>query len=183
MGILSHKSNSFAVLLCASILLSPIGAGSGEAIEEYRLKGAFLFNFAKFVSWPGSLTEELTSLRVCVDGSPEARNALMLSLEGKSAVGLPIEVHGLEARASATTCQVVFATRDAGSQAPELSRSLSGHPVLLVGESPGFAREGGMIGSIAENARLRFDANLAAVEKAGLKVSSHLLKLARVVGN
>ncbi|MCP5059847.1 MAG: YfiR family protein [bacterium] len=183
MGILSRRFDTLAVLLSASILFAPMGAGSGEAVEEYRLKAAFLYNFAKFVSWPANLTEGLSSLQVCVAGSSEARDAVMASLTGKSAIGLPIEVRGLEGQAAAARCQLVFSTRDAGSQASQLSQSVSGRPVLLVGESPGFARKGGMIGFVEENSKLRFEVNLAEVEKAGLKVSSRLLKLARVVDN
>lgn len=183
MGILIGRHDSLALLLCASILFAPISAGSGEAVEEYRLKGAFLYNFAKFVSWPPNLTEGLSSLQVCVDGSSEARDAITASLAGKSAVGLPIKVRGLDAHAAAKSCQLVFATRDAGSQATQLAQSVSGRPVLLVGESPGFARNGGMIGFIEEQSKLRFEVNLAEVEKAGLKISSHLLKLAHVVDN
>ena len=27
-------------------------SGYGQAIEEYKVKAAFLYNFAKFVEWP-----------------------------------------------------------------------------------------------------------------------------------
>lgn len=183
MGLLSRERVAIVSLVCASILLSPFGVRGGEAVEEYRLKGAFLYNFAKFVSWPSELTEGLAALRICVNGPRATQNALKASLDGKVVVGLPIEVRAIGANASAKGCQLVFASRDAGVNARQLARAVSGRPVLLVGESKGFARGGGMIGFVEENAKLRFEVNLAAVERAGLRVSSHLLKLARVVVN
>ncbi|MCP3983029.1 MAG: YfiR family protein [bacterium] len=183
MGILRRRHIAFASLICVSFLLTPIGARGGEAVEEYRLKGAFLYNFAKFVSWPGNLTEELASLQVCVNGPASAHDAIKTSLAGKAAAGLPIEVRALGEEASAVDCQVIFTTRDGTASTPRIARFVSDQPVLLVGESHEFARNGGMIGFVEENAKLRFEVNLEAVEQAGLRISSHLLKLARMVDN
>jgi hypothetical protein len=56
-----------------------------------------------------------------------------------------------------------------------------GRGVLTVGEGVPFVREGGMIGFVIDNRRVRFDINQAAVEAAGLKMSSKLLSVAREV--
>jgi preprotein translocase subunit Sec61beta len=52
--------------------------------------------------------------------------------------------------------------------------------VLTVGESEAFARQGGMIRFFEEDNRLRFEINPTAAEKVGLRISSKLLKLARI---
>jgi hypothetical protein len=55
--------------------------------------------------------------------------------------------------------------------------------VLVVGESEGFARAGGVIGFTVEGGTVGFEVNRAAAERAGLTISSRLLKLSRVVGD
>jgi hypothetical protein len=57
----------------------------------------------------------------------------------------------------------------------------SGGTVLTIGETDRFAQAGGMIRLIIDEGRVRFDVNIVSAERAGLKVSSQLLKLARKV--
>jgi YfiR/HmsC-like len=60
----------------------------------------------------------------------------------------------------------------------------SGRPVLTVGETQHFARDGGIIGSRLEEKKVRFGINLNEAEQAQLKISAKLLSLAKtVLGN
>ena len=55
--------------------------------------------------------------------------------------------------------------------------------MLTVGESEHFVQDGGMIGFLLEENKIRFEINLEAAEHAKLKLSSRLLALAkRVLG-
>jgi hypothetical protein len=54
-------------------------------------------------------------------------------------------------------------------------------PILTVGELPGFAPHGGIIGFVMEEGRVRFEINPKAAKRAGLTLSSKLLSLAKVV--
>ena len=58
---------------------------------------------------------------------------------------------------------------------------LKGAPVLTVGDGDDFARNGGMIGLFVEDGRMRFAINPDAAHRAGLRLSSQLLKLAKIV--
>ena len=60
-------------------------------------------------------------------------------------------------------------------------QSLGSAPVLTVGESDGFASAGGVIGLYMEGDKVRFEANPDAAQRAGLKLSSQILRLARLV--
>jgi hypothetical protein len=53
--------------------------------------------------------------------------------------------------------------------------------VLLVGETPDFARRGGTITFTIEDERVRFEINVEAARRARLNVSATLLNVARVV--
>ena len=53
--------------------------------------------------------------------------------------------------------------------------------VLTVSDIDRFARRGGVIGLVLEGDRIRFEVNLKAAERAQLRLSSDLLKLASIV--
>ena len=53
--------------------------------------------------------------------------------------------------------------------------------MLTVGEGAEFLRQGGMVAFVVENRRVRFDINLTAAAKSGLRISSKLLNVARSV--
>ena len=52
---------------------------------------------------------------------------------------------------------------------------------MTVGETPGFAADGGAINLKLEDGRVRFEINVAEAERQQLHISSKLLSLAQVV--
>jgi hypothetical protein len=62
-----------------------------------------------------------------------------------------------------------------------LLQRLSEHAILVVGDGPGFAAAGGMIGLWRDGERVVFDANPGAIRATGIQVSARVLKLARLV--
>ena len=78
-------------------------------------------------------------------------------------------------------CQIVFISAKETEGLVAALSQLSTNGVLTVGESPGFARNGGMVGLIKEGGKVRFEINTAVAEKSGLKVSSKLLQVGKVV--
>jgi len=63
-----------------------------------------------------------------------------------------------------------------------LLRHLEGRPVLTVGDGQGFGSSGVILNFYVSDKRIRFEANTTAAARAGLQLSSHLLRLARIVG-
>ena len=60
---------------------------------------------------------------------------------------------------------------------------LKGRHVLTIGETTDFARMGGVINFIRVKNKIRFEINVAAAKQANLKISSKMLKLAKIVGD
>ena len=54
-------------------------------------------------------------------------------------------------------------------------------PVLTVSDAPRFSQREGMIEFVKDGERIRFEVNLVAAERAGLTLSSDLLKVATYV--
>jgi hypothetical protein len=75
----------------------------------------------------------------------------------------------------------VFISASEQSRITEILEAFRGKPVLTVSEVPGFCERGGFINLKVIESAIRFEINAAAGERAGLRFSSKLLSLARIV--
>ncbi|MBL8214774.1 MAG: YfiR family protein [Bryobacterales bacterium] len=151
--------------------------GGADAPSEYDVKAAFLLNFTRFVEWAAAPSPD-ASLSVCVIGGDPFGQALDQTLAGEVIGNRRITPRRLRSLEGAS-CDVAYfphANRDT-------ARSLAAMPprVLTVGEGEEFLRDGGMIAFVMENRRVRFDINMAAVRQGGVRLSSRLLQVARMV--
>jgi YfiR/HmsC-like len=174
-----------AVLLVAVSVPAPKANADTNGTSEYDVKAAFLFHFAQFVEWPAEAFLSAESpLTYCTVGEDAFRGALDESVKGKRIGNRPLRVLHLREREPVGGCQVLFiGAGQKGRQTEELA-SAKGRPMLTVGETADFAQEGGIIGFFLEEKKVRFEINVGAAEKAGLKISAKLLALAKtVLGN
>lgn len=153
------------VLVSVPVLAAP---------REYQLKAAFLFNFIKFVEWPSGSGP----IKVGVLGNDPFEGELK-KLEAKSVGGRSIKVGAVKDAADAKNFDVVFVA-EAALEKPLLA-AVTGKPVLTIGDSPDFAKNGGGITLVSARNRLRFQINQGSLKKANLKASSKLLGLATQV--
>lgn len=149
---------------------------------EYQVKAAFLFHFAQFVDWPeGTFKDAGSPLTYCTIGEDPFHGALDASLNGKTIEARAVRVQHIKQAQQIQGCQVLFIGAAENRLIPEVLTALKGTPVLTVGEAEHFARNGGVIGFLQEENKIRFEINLEAAEHAKLKVSSRLLALAKTV--
>lgn len=175
-----------ATIILAAVLLQGATGGARAADDdapgEYQVKAAFLYNFARYVTWPDSVLRRTSSPFVFgVLGDDPFGFRLDEALEGKTVGERPAVVHRYARIDEAAGADVLFVSSSERRNLPQILAALGNAPVLVVGEGEDFVRHGGMIGLHAEGRKIRFDINLRAVERAGIKPSSQLLKLARTV--
>jgi hypothetical protein len=158
--------------------------GQGSAASEYEVKAAFLYHFSQFVDWPeGTFKEANSPIVYCTLGEDPFHGALEASLSGKAVGERALRVQHFKQIEEIRGCQILFIGEGKQKRAASLATQLQGNPVLTVGESEHFIQEGGMIGFLFEENKIRFEVNLEAAEHAKLKLSSRLLGLAkRVIG-
>ena len=165
-------------IACTALLLPLVLLA--EPATEFDVKAAFLFNFTKFVEWPPSAFAAPDSpMNICVVGRDPFGRALDEIVQGERVGGRRVAVERLSAMPPPKTCQLVYIDAE-GKEVSKLLAS-AGPGVLTVGEGDDFLRDGGIIGFVIENHRVRFDINQAAAENAALKLSSKLLSVARFV--
>ena len=75
----------------------------------------------------------------------------------------------------------MFIPRSEQGHAKQVLQSLAGENVLTVSDMNDFRSMGGMVNFVEEGDQLRFEVDLAQVQRAGLKMSSRLLAAARMV--
>jgi hypothetical protein len=170
------------VMSCGMLLPVPnsLYAQSASA-PEYSVKAAFLYNFAKFVDWPGgSLPENSSVLNLCVmENSP--LGMAVESVQGNTVKGRKIVVNYINKPRDTSSCQIIFVGSSDKKHMRTLLNSVSGKNVLTVGELEGFAKRGGIINFIIVDNKVSFEINVDAAKRAGLTISSQLLKLAEIV--
>ncbi|MGA2879303.1 MAG: YfiR family protein [Bryobacteraceae bacterium] len=162
--------------------LSLAARAHGQGIEEYQVKAAFLYNFAKFVEWPAqAFKTSQDPIVVCVLGQNPFGNALEEVIRGKSIEGRAFALRQVADAEEASVCQILFISSSEGKHFRALYPNLKPAGVLTVGETQGFAANGGVINFKLDGGHVHFEINVGAAEQAQLQISSKLLSLAQIV--
>jgi YfiR/HmsC-like len=178
----------YPTALCAIAVLFFFAAArqraraQSQTAAEYEVKAAFLYNFAKFIDWPdSSFADPGAPFAICVLGVDPFGRTLDGVLEGKTIGNRRVTLSRLQDATQARKCQMLFVSSSESRRLPEIVERLRGANILLVAEFPGFAEAGGALQFIIEDNRVRFLINTDAAQRAGLRLSSKLLSVARVV--
>jgi YfiR/HmsC-like len=171
-----------AVLVCAHLVAAP-NAHAQDALSEYQVKAAYLFNFLKFVEWPDdSFADSLAPIVIGVVGEDPFGSALPQVTIGKTVQGRDLVIRKYHTGEGVRGAHILFISPSEKKRLPMILSSLRGSSVLTVADTEGFLDAGGMIQFLNENDRVRFAINVEATSRANLKMSSKLLSLAKVVG-
>lgn len=170
-----------AIVLIA-FLSSFFTAGIARAMTESQVKAAFLYNFARYVEWPQHAFEsDAAPFRICVLGADDFASVVAEIVAGKQVDARPVEVSKLSGLDGVTRCQVLFVGSWMELDRAEFFSELVGASVFTVSDVDGFAHDGGVANFFRAQSKVRFEINPRAAQRAGLKISSRLLRLARVV--
>ena len=169
--------NVYCWQLCCLLMVSCCSVASADDMAtDQQIKLSFIYNFAKFVNFPHASVAN-TPFVICVIGSQPLSSKIIL-LENKNINEQPIKVHLLTQNTVTAECNLLFVSDSEAGNLPEILSPLANQPILTVSTMANFAQAGGMIGLKEVNNRQQFDINLMAAKKAGLTISSQLLKLA-----
>ena len=175
------------VLCLGGMLLAAGGGARGDetakgVLSEYQIKAAYLYYFTTFVDWP-SETYSRTGETVVVGVLGEDPFGAILdeTLRGKSVNSRKLVVKRFSSIKEARDSHVLFISSSERERLPSILKALEGAAVLTVGDLDQFASRGGQIAFRTEDKKVRFDINVAAVQRAHLRVSAQLMKLGRIV--
>lgn len=152
-------------------------AALSDDLPEYRLKAAFVYNFALFTEWPADIG---STLNLCVYGRDPFGEEID-ALQGKPVGDRRMVVHRVTSVEGLTVCQLVFIADPSGDGISRVLSTLRGATVLTIADAPGAARRGVALNMNVVKNKITFEANLTAARAANVKLSSKLLSLATEV--
>jgi hypothetical protein len=168
-----------SIRLALIVLTASLALATGPAMDEYQVKAAFLFNFARFIEWPASAFKGAEEpISVCVIGKNPFGSALEDAVRGKTIGDRSFVVRQVSSAQEANPCHILFVEVSNQSQVRQLLGDLKGFSILTVGDTEDFAANGGVITFKLKDARVRFEIAVGAAERAKLRISSKLLSLA-----
>ena len=170
------RNSAFAIL--AALMLGAPRPCVAEPPLEYQIQAAYVSKFLRFVQWPDGRGE---TFLVGVVGATEFQHA-MDALDGFPVGDHTVRIRHVEAVEALEGLHVlVVGPSPSNEQADRYLRVARDRPILTVGDATDFAQAGGIIQFVVVEDTVRFEINLDAAERVGLKLSSRLLRLARNV--
>ncbi|MBT5111254.1 MAG: YfiR family protein [Rhodospirillaceae bacterium] len=169
-------------LIVSSFMLVPTLPTFGQSTStENDIKAAFVFNFIKFVEWPENNFSNLeTAIKLCVWDGNNLDGAID-KLRSKTAKKRSIQVVSSASLDGMKECNVLFIANVDRRALREIIENTSGKNILTVSDIHFFAELGGIIGLFQSGEQMRFAINLDAARQSGLRISSNLLKLGKIV--
>jgi len=178
-----------ALLLLGVIL----GGGAGNR-DEYEIKAGFLYNFALYTTWVEGAFDDreegdvLAPLVIAVVGKDPFKRHLdeVARHEVKDrAIRLrrfaDLEAFGEAFDEDIFRCHMLFAGRTLEGDVEKLVELLEEEPVFTVSDLYDFTRRGGVARFLVESGNVKIEINTDAARRAGLQISSQLLKLVTIV--
>lgn len=149
---------------------------------EYAVKAEFLERFTHFIRWPStSFTDADHPFVLCVIGK-NPFGTYLTELVGRQRIqSRRAMLRSISALGQIDGCHLLFIAHSERRRIASIVRRTSGRPILTVGDTGGFAEAGVLVNLYLHDSNVRFEINILAVKQSGLKFSSKLLKLARVV--
>ena len=149
--------------------------------DEALFKAAFIYNFAKFTSWPASVLTEESPFILCTTGKLEAGFDLQ-RLSGKIIKNRQVTIKSLNRNQSAKRCHMLYIAKSEKNRSKKIIKKLKGKSVLTVSDLPEFVKNGGIIQFYRKKGQTHLIINLDHAREAKLELSSRLLILAEVIG-
>jgi hypothetical protein len=171
----------YSWILLISIFAASFTYAQDQKPGEYQVKAAFIYHFMKFVEWPDKIVSHSSSpFNICILGEDPFGNSFKL-LRGETVSDSNLMIKRFRTIQNLDECKIVFIGRSDAERLPQILKILKGLNVLTIGDTEGFARQGVIINFHMEENKVRFNINIDAARRSGLKISSKLLSLATIV--
>ncbi len=167
----------FAIVWAAAAATVPSPAVDAEAEDE--LKSVIVKNFLRYSTWP-DVPSPTAPVTVGVFGRASFAQALHAVLDGKPVNGRPVQVVELKSSADLHHCQLIYFATDRDADIRQAIQTIKAAHTLTIGEHERFLAYGGAVGLLQVDGHMGFEVSLAALDRAGIEISSKLLRLGQV---
>ncbi len=172
---------AIGLFLLLQVVVIPVRAEAPSAGAP-EIEAAFLVKFIAYVKWPpGTFSRPDAPVVIGIFGRDPFGSAINTIARSYTTNSRHVEIRRCTDLVQLPACNIVFVAPSAMGRFKKVTATVSGQPILLVGDSPGFLDQGGMINFVMVHKKIRFDISRKNCAKAGLEISSKLLNVAHAV--
>jgi len=171
------------LVVAAAVALGALLAGGQPRFStEYEIKAAIVFNLTQFIEWPAkAFSAPDAPLVIGVLGQNPFNKSLDRVAEGETVQKRSVVIKYGETVDALGPVHILYISRSETRRIPEIVKSAKGKSTLTVSDVERFAQNGGMVNLVTAGERVRMVVNPRAIEDAGLRASSKLLRIAELV--
>jgi hypothetical protein len=153
--------------------------GQKDKASEYNLKAAFIYNFTRYIDWKNDADEN--EFIIGIIGNSPINDPLGEIVKTETVDNKKIIIKRFNKPADISFCHILFISQNAAAGLEDILAKTTGKGMLVISEQDGYAELGTAINFVIINRKLKFEANVKAINSAGLTASSQLLKLAIII--
>lgn len=171
MGFLEFREK-LAIIMVIAVVLSlvvPIPAHARRTATKLQLRAVFIKKITKYIHWPEKSDSSSSKIYTVAAVNKDEIQDYFNDQDGFNIVNWPSE-----------SCDVLFFNTESSRDIAAVIKRISHKPILTIGDNPEFIKMGGMINFIEYKGRIKLQVNICAAQKAGLTISSKLLRLSEV---
>lgn len=177
-----NKTHKKLLSLIVTLILCMGLHSHAQTAAEYQVKAVFLFNFTRFVDWPGPSFESPNSPFVIgILGNDPFGAYIDTTVNGEKVDGHTIIIKRYRNIKEIDNCHILFISTGDGEQIKAMLPDLKQRHILTVSDANNFASLGGIIGFFMENNKIRMQINMEAARASSLNISSKLLGVAKIL--
>jgi len=173
-----------SIAITAAVLSALTVTGSELNEDELKYRADFIVNSLEYVTWPdGAATDSNGAIVIGVVGETPLFARLTTAAAEKAKEGKSMVVKPHTAEDDLASCQILFIASDDKAVLAKILKKVDGKPVLTMSDAEYFANFGVMVNFVRGEAedKKKFEVNKMVLDMAKLKMSSQLLKLARII--
>jgi hypothetical protein len=168
-----------AALAVLSALSQPAPAqGVAATPSDVDVRAAFLYRFLDYIQWERARLDADQSIVIGIIGSDDMLDQVRKIVAGRRAQGHSIEVRKMALGDDPAGVQVVYVGAASSAALASIARRAQTASALVVSNADNALSLGSDINFIEVDGRVRFEVDLANVERSGLKLGSGMLSVA-----
>ena len=151
----------------------------GDVARENKIKAAYLFHIINFVQWPAASRNSgsNTRIQVCLMGNTAFMSSL-IPLSRQSVSKFHLDIKPIYSPPTGNSCDIIYFANTLPEETKKSLAAVCHRPILTLGDTPGFAQFGGIIGFVNHHDNVRLEINLSSAKHAGFSISAKLLEVA-----
>ncbi len=173
------KKILYILLVFLLSCLSVFSQNDAASKANNKIKGIYVYQFAKNVDWPQKYKKG--NFEIAVLGDKELYKQLESAYSGRNIGSQPISVIFYERIADVKIPHLLYVSPYNKKTAIALAKKLKNDKTLVIGEDKGLLQNGIIINFVAKNNKLAFEVSELNARKKELIISQTLAKLAIVV--